>query len=103
MAPSPGAWPVLMSMVGVGGAVMTAALLVYLYALLRNLLPADAAATAAGAGMPEVRWGGATTGAQRAWTGPLAVAVLVGLTVAFTALAFELMRALPVAGAGSAH
>jgi len=100
---APGAWAVLMSVVGAGGALMTAALLVYFYALLRNLMPVGVAAPAAGAGLPEVRWGGVATGAQRAWAGPLAVAVLVGLTVGFTVLAFELMRALPVAGAGPAH
>jgi cytochrome c oxidase subunit 1 len=101
---APGAWTTLMSVVGAGGAVMTAALLVYLYALLRNLLPVGAAAPAVAEALPEVRWGEAVTGAQRAWTGPLAVAILVGLTVAFTMLAFELIRALPVAAAaGAAH
>ena len=100
---APGAWAALMSVVGAGGALMTAALLVYLYALLRNLMPLGAAAPAAGGALPEVHWGEAATGAQRAWTGPLAVAVLVCLTVALTVLAFELMRALPVAGAGTAH
>ena len=93
-----------MSVVGAGGALMTAALLVYLYALLRNLLQVGTVAPAAGGALPEVRWGGAATGAQRAWAGPLAVTILVGLTVAFTMLAFELMRALPVAaGVGAAH
>ena len=100
---APGAWAALMSVVGAGGALMTAALLVYLYALLRNLMPVGAAAPAAGGALPEVRWGDAAAGVQRAWTGPLAVTVLVGLTVAFTVLAFELMRALPVAGAVAAH
>jgi cytochrome c oxidase subunit 1 len=100
---APGAWTVLMSVVGAGGALMTAALLVYLYALLRNLMPLGAAAPAAGGALPEVRWREAVTGAQRAWTGPLAVTFLVGLTVAFTVLAFELMRALPIAGAGPSH
>lgn len=100
---APAAWTALMAVVGAGGALMTAALLVYLYALLRNLMPVGAAAAAAGAALPELRWSGAVTGAQRAWSGPLAVAVLVGLTVAFTMLAFELLRALPLAGAGAAH
>lgn len=101
---APAAWTVLMSVVGAGGALMTAALLVYLYALLRNLMPVGIAAPAAGGALTEVRWGEAATGAQRAWTGPVAVVILVGLTVAFTMLAFELMRALPVAaGAGAAH
>ncbi len=96
---APAAWSALMSAVGAGGALMTAALLVYLYALLRNLIPIGAAATAE---LPEVRWAQAVTGRQRAWTGPLAILVLVGLTVAFTTLAFELLRALPVAAAGGA-
>jgi cytochrome c oxidase subunit 1 len=97
---APAAWTALMSGVGAGGAMMTAALLVYLYALLRNVVPIGAAAPQAGGALPEVRWGGVATGAERAWTGPLAVALLVALTVAFTTLAFELMRALPVEAAG---
>jgi len=101
---APAAWTALMSVVGSGGALMTAALLVYVYALLRNLMPLGTAAPAGGEALPEVRWGEVVTGAQRAWSGPLAVTILVGLTVAFTMLAFELMRALPLtAGAGAVH
>jgi hypothetical protein len=49
-----------------------------------------------------VDWSGAPAPAARAWTGPLAVLVLVALTVGFTALAFEVMQALPLAASGSA-
>jgi cytochrome c oxidase subunit 1 len=101
---APAIWSALMNTVGTGGALMAAAILVYVYALARNLMPGGAAPPAADTTLPEVHWGGAVTSAQRAWTGPLAVALLVGLTVAFTVLAFELMRALPVAaGRGTAH
>jgi hypothetical protein len=77
---------------------MSAALAVYLYALARNLLPAPRGHHA----LPEVHWGGAVAAGGRAWTGPLAVLVLLGLTVGFTSIAFELLRGLPLAAAGSA-
>jgi hypothetical protein len=99
---APAAWGMLMSAVGTGGALMAAALLVYLLALGRNLLPVATRRAAAEVALPEVRWGGAVAADARAWTGPLAVALLVGLMIAFTVLAFELMKALPLAGSGGA-
>lgn len=94
---APAAWTTLMSAVGAGSVLMTAALVVYLYALARNLFAAGEARA-----LPDVHWGGplATTG--RAWFGPVAVIVLLGLTTAFTALAFELLRSLPLAAVGGA-
>jgi hypothetical protein len=89
-----------MSIVGVGATLMSAALAVYLYALARNLMPAPRGQ--ASHALPEVHWGGAVTAGGRAWTGPLAVLLLLGLTVGFTSIAFELLRGLPLAAAGSA-
>lgn len=99
---APAAWAVLMSIVGAGGALMAAALAVYLVALFAGLLPGGARASAPASAPSELHWGGTLATAQRAWTGPLAVLVLVGLMVAFTVLAFEMMKALPLGASGSA-
>jgi cytochrome c oxidase subunit 1 len=95
---APAAWTTLMSIVGVGGALMSAALVVYVYAFVRTIMPARRAMV--GRPLTEVRWGGVAIDGGRAWTGPLAVVVLLGLTVVFTGLAFEVMRALPLAATG---
>jgi cytochrome c oxidase subunit 1 len=94
---APALWSGLMAAVGAGSVLMTAALGVYLYALAKNFILAGEARP-----MPEVRWGGALAGAGRAWFGPAAVLVLLALTTAFTSLAFEVLRALPLAAAGGA-
>jgi cytochrome c oxidase subunit 1 len=98
---APAAWGALMPVMGTGGALMSAALAVYLYALARNLLPA-ARPSKASRPLAEVNWGGVATDGARAWSGPLALLLLLGLTVGFTAFAFELMRALPLAASGGA-
>lgn len=96
---APALWQPLLAAVGAGGALMTFALAVYVCALAANLLPMRSAPRPA---LPQVQWGAAVTDAGRAWTGPLAVLVLLGLTVGFTMLAFELMHALPIAASGGA-
>jgi cytochrome c oxidase subunit I len=98
-APTP--WAALMGAVGVGGALMSVAVLVFALALAANLLPA-APHRAAADSMPQVDWSAPAAPAARAWTGPLAVLVLLVITVAFTSLAFEVMRALPLVASGSA-
>lgn len=100
---APGAWGSLMGVVGTGGTIMAVAILVYALALAANLVPQHAPRGAARA-LPEVHWGGAPAPGARAWAGPLAVLLLVGIMAAFTALAFELLRALPLsAAAGAGH
>jgi cytochrome c oxidase subunit I len=96
---APAAWGTLMSIVGVGGLLMTVALGLYVLVLALNLLPVK---RGAGAAYPEVRWGGEVALDARAWTGPLAIAVLVGLMVVFSVAAFELMKALPLEAIGGA-
>lgn len=99
---APGIWTALMSVVGVGGTLMTIALLVYVLALFRNLIPMRTAPSRPA--LSEVRWDGSAIAAERAWTGPLAVLLLVGLTVGFTVIAFEVLRAVPlVATGGGGH
>jgi cytochrome c oxidase subunit 1 len=96
---APAQWASLMSTVGAGGVLMSVAVLVFALGVAASLLPARREASAA---LPRVDWSGPPAPATRAWTGPLAVLVLVALTVGFTVLAFEVMQALPLAASGSA-
>jgi cytochrome c oxidase subunit 1 len=96
---APASWAWLMGTVGVGGALMSLAVLVFALALAANLLPA---ARRGAASLAQVDWSGPPAAAARAWTGPLAVLVLVAITVGFTAIAFEVMQALPLAARGAA-
>ena len=98
---APAQWAALMGVVGVGGALMSVAVLAFALALAANLWPA-APRHETRVAPREVDWAGPAAPAARAWTGPLAVLVLIGITVAFTVLAFELLRALPLLASGSA-
>lgn len=98
---APASWAALMGTVGVGGSLMSAAVLAYALVLAANLWTGAARLGAVGA-LPEVDWSGPAPATARAWSGPLAVVVLVGMTIAFTVLAFELLQALPIAASGSA-
>lgn len=98
-AAAPGGWAVLLIVVALAGLVMAAGLLAYAGILAATWprprargreIPA-AAAPLARPGPPAAAWGG-----------PLAVLVLLLGMHAATALAFELMRALPIAAAGGA-
>ncbi len=101
---APHAWSALMTWVGVGAAVMGVAMIAYVAILAASLrgipragesphaydmAPLSAGASGAIAALP-----------ARAWTGPLAVAVLIAAMFAFTALAFRIMAGLPVAVSG---
>ena len=100
---APGVWPMLMTVVGTGGAIMALALLTYLFGLLRTLLPGISQPLPQNGGLPVVDWGGIVPSREQAWVGPLAVVILVGTMALFTALAFEMIQALPLltTGAGS--
>lgn len=98
---APGVWLVLMYGVSAGGTLMAAGLLVYVYGLFRTLLPG---ARPAAAGLPAIDWAGVTIARERAWLGPLSIAVLVAAMALFTAAAFEIMKILPLtASGGIAH
>ncbi len=97
---APGIWALLLSAVGIGGVVMALALLVYVFGLVRSALPR--ASTRAAAPLPEVDLGGVALDRSRAWTGPLSILVLIGVMAIFTMLAFETMKALPLAAIGGA-
>ncbi len=97
---APHAWSGLMTWVGIGAAVMGVAMIAYIAILAASLRGARGAHRA-----PEPFWTVGASGAiaalpARAWTGPLAVAVLIAAMFAFTALAFRIMAGLPVVASG---
>lgn len=100
---APALWHGLMAAVGVGGTLMALALAAFAAGVAVSLWPANEPA------QPldplSVAWGGgALPSASGAWVGPLAVLAIVAAMVAFSTLAFELMRALPItAVGGGAH
>lgn len=98
---APAAWKVLMAAVGAGGAVMALALTALAGGIAASLWPQRAAALAHRS--LTVAWGGQTLrpGAS-AWVGPVSVLAIVAAMFFFTALAFELMQALPVSTSGGA-
>lgn len=80
---------------------MALALLTYAVGVFLSIFRSQAAWAA-----PAANLIGATVPAERtaAWTGPLAILVIVAAMYGFTILGFELMQALPVvASGGSGH
>ena len=98
---APGGWLTASRVIGVGAAIMAAALLAYAVALL-------AAWIGAGRTEPQARAetladvSGRALG-QAAWTGALSVAVLVVAMYAATIAAFWVLRSLPLAALGGGH
>jgi cytochrome c oxidase subunit 1 len=89
-----------MAGVGTGAAITGAAMIAYVAIVAASLLRPRAGTEA---DLPVVAWGGGgAVAAERAWVGPLAVLVLIAAMYVFTALAFNLMRALPIAALGLA-
>lgn len=97
---APDLWSGFMVGVGVGATIMAGALLVYVYGLVRTLIPAGARTVPGAADLPSVNWSGATVGRERAWVGPAAIVLLVAGMALSTILAFETMRALPLLASG---
>lgn len=91
----PAPWSTLLSIVGVAGAAMAVIVLGYVLILvsawLRRMAPIPAAPSAFSG----------QTAAGPAWTGPLAIAVLLGAMYAATWLSFVLLRSLPVVAGGA--
>ena len=100
---APQLWTAASPFIAIGGAVMGMALLAYVAILLASALGVSAA------GIPNVR-GEATREdigdvlGQPSWTAPVCIVVLVAAMYGATAVAFALLRALPLASiAGVAH
>jgi len=101
---APALWQTLMAVVGIGGSVMALALMVFALGVAAALLPGRSAAPAQPA-LPVVVWEAPPPDARRAaWTGPVAILVIVLAMYGFTVLGFEVMQNLPVtAVGGSGH
>jgi cytochrome c oxidase subunit 1 len=96
---APAVWQTLMALVAVGGVIMALALLAFAAAIAFSLMPARQAAVRAGTDL--VAWGGAALAPSlRAWVGPLSVLLIVLAMYGFSALGFEMMKALPVVALG---
>jgi len=95
---APALWRPLMSLVGIGGIAFAAALSVSVYGVARSLLPArkHPAVTREPVRIKAM----APVAAGAAWTGPIAVLVMVAAMYGATIGAFELIQALPVTAAG---
>lgn len=96
---APALWQSLMATVGVGGALMAAALALFMIGVATSLLPRRTPGTEDNS--LTVGWGGdAIKPGTKAWVGPVSVAAIVAAMYLFTAIGFELMQALPVTAAG---
>ena len=96
---APALWQSLMATVGVGGALMAAALALFMIGVATSLLPRRTPGTEDSS--LTVGWGGdAIKPGTKAWVGPVSIAAIVAAMYLFTAIGFELMQALPVTAAG---
>ncbi len=93
---APAMWPLLMALLGVGGVLFAAGLSVSVYGVARSLIPSRVAAKDEWKPAPVA----AGAPAAPAWTGLVAVVVLVAAMYVATIGAFELMQALPVEASG---
>ena len=99
---APASWQALMTAVGIGGTLMAVALILYLAGLAATWLSRAPQPAPLNQGLPAVDWSG-KWGRERAWAGPLSIALLVGVMALFTALAFELLRAVPLIANSGSH
>lgn len=96
---APALWQGLMATVGIGGAIMAAALASFAAGVAISLVPRGH--TASEPRDLTVAWpGSAVRPGFTAWVGPVSVLVIVVAMYAFTAIGFEMMQALPVTAAG---
>lgn len=97
---APAIWSTLMGLVGMGGSVMALALLAYAVGVFLSILRlrgsqlAPVPANLLGKTVPADR--------TAAWTGPVAILVIVAAMYGFTVVGFELMQNLPVVASGGA-
>ncbi len=92
-----------MGVIGAGSLLMTIALAIYVYALVRMLLSICGEAGVRLENLNEVSWSGFVIERQRAWVGPLSVFALVAAMYFFTALSFEILEGVPILGEIGGH
>jgi cytochrome c oxidase subunit 1 len=97
---APALWGAMSPPIAAGAAVMALALLLYVALLAGSALRAPSPLAASRPALLAMPQGAALR--QTAWTAPLCVVALVGGMYLATALAFALLRALPLAAAGGA-
>lgn len=97
---APVLWQTLMAAVGVGGGLMALALLVFALGVAAAVVPGRRA-IAPHPGLRALEWGATPPHpGTAAWTGPIAMLIIVLAMYGFTTLGFELMLGLPVTAAG---
>lgn len=96
---APTIWSTLMGLVGVGGTIMALSLLVYAATVLASVFGRQKAAGVSSFAL--VQWTNLPVGRNASWTGPLCILVIAVAMYGFTALGFELLKAVPVAAAGA--
>ncbi len=100
---APAGWAPLMRGLAVGGVIFATALAVQVFGVVATLVGpvATESRTAVAANPPAPATTADTAPATAAWTGPIAVVVLVVLMTGATIGAFELMKSLPIEAVGS--
>lgn len=97
---APALWQPLMTAVAIGGSIMAAALIAFAAGIAASLR-AQNGVTSPPTNLV-VSWGNAALNpGLKAWVGPLAVLVIVCAMYAFSALGFELLRAIPLTAVGA--
>lgn len=100
---APFEWGTLMGVVGAGSVLMAITLAIYIYGLVRMLITTGHEVGVPVDKLAAVSWAGTPVENQRAWMGPLSVAILLGAMYLFTAISFELLQTLPISVAGGGH
>jgi cytochrome c oxidase subunit 1 len=98
---APASWQALMGVVGIGGTLMAIALILYILALAVTFLKRAPQVAVPDFGLPGLNLAGAVPARERAWVGPLSILILVGAMALFTVVAFEMIKAAPLAAIGS--
>ena len=94
---APDMWPILMTLVGIGGILMFLALADMVGTLISSMMSKRKRGIAIGE-LPVIQLSGEGAKGQQAWIGPLCFILLLAAMFGLTAMAFEWMHALPVTG-----
>lgn len=99
---APLGWRPLMLWLAIGGTIFALGLVVQVFGVARTLIGRTGAGAEVSKApeMPEREEIAATSGATAAWTGPIAIVVVVLLMTGATIVSFELMLSLPIVALG---